>query len=122
MQRSTAFTITMLAFAAPVSLAQEPVAQKPVPLRDTLSIPVQARPPAGMCRIWIADVPVAQQPAPTDCASAVRNKPARGRVLFGDDYVKRESTSRSLSLPPAKGLSPAASKAKRPSVKPDTVP
>ena len=52
-------------------------------------IPASARPPAGMCRIWLDDVPAAQQPAPTDCASAVRNRPAKGRVIFGDDYVKK---------------------------------
>jgi hypothetical protein len=38
-----------------------------------------------MCRIWIDGVPPGQQPAPTDCASAVRNRPSNGRVLFGDD-------------------------------------
>lgn len=40
-----------------------------------------------MCRIWLDDVPASRQPAPTDCASAVRNRPAKGRVIFGDDYV-----------------------------------
>jgi len=38
-----------------------------------------------MCRIWLDDVPPAQQPAPTDCASAVRNRPSNGRVIFGDE-------------------------------------
>ena len=50
-------------------------------------IPASARPPAGMCRIWLDSVPAAQQPAPTDCATAVRNRPAKGRVIYGDDYV-----------------------------------
>jgi hypothetical protein len=45
-------------------------------------------PPAGMCRIWINGVPAGQQPAPTDCASAVRNRPANAKVLFGDDPPK----------------------------------
>jgi len=45
-------------------------------------------PPAGMCRIWIEGVPAGQQPAPTDCASAVKNRPSNGRVLFGDDPKK----------------------------------
>jgi hypothetical protein len=47
-------------------------------------------PPVGMCRIWINDVPAGQQPAPTDCASAVRNRPANGRVLFGDEPPKTQ--------------------------------
>jgi hypothetical protein len=37
-----------------------------------------------MCRIWLKDVPPAQQPAPTDCTAAVKNVPANGRVVFGD--------------------------------------
>src|SRR6266513_6446147 len=52
------------------------------------TIPQESRPPAGMCRIWLDDVPAGQQPAPTDCASAVRNRPANGRVLFGDEPPK----------------------------------
>ena len=50
-------------------------------------IPPGQRPPAGMCRIWLDGVPPGQQPAPTDCATAVRKRPANGRVIFGDDYV-----------------------------------
>ena len=54
------------------------------------AIPENSRPPAGMCRIWLDDVPAAQQPAPTDCATAVKNKPQNGRVIFGDDYAKKD--------------------------------
>ena len=52
-------------------------------------IPREFRPPAGMCRIWLDKVPPKQQPAPTDCPTAVRNRPPDARVLFGDDYVER---------------------------------
>lgn len=71
-------------------------------------IPASERPPAGMCRIWLDDVPSAQQPAPTDCASAVRNRPAKGRVIFGDDYVapKRDTTK---ANPAIKGFAPPKS-------------
>ena len=48
-------------------------------------VPPGHRPPPGMCRIWLEGVPPGQQPAPTDCATAVRNRPGTGRVLFGDD-------------------------------------
>jgi hypothetical protein len=48
-------------------------------------IPEGYRPPPGLCRIWIDNVPPAQQPAPTDCASAIRNKPPNGHVIFSDD-------------------------------------
>lgn len=86
-------------------------------------IPASSRPPAGMCRIWLDGVPAAQQPAPTDCASAVRNRPAKGRVIFGDDYVQRKDTatrdSGSKGRPvPVKGLAPVKSgETKRPPVR-----
>jgi hypothetical protein len=53
------------------------------------SIPVAYRPPPGMCRIWLNGVPPSQQPAPSDCTTAVRMRPANGRVIYGDDYVDR---------------------------------
>ena len=74
-------------------------------------IPASERPPAGMCRIWLDNVPAAQQPAPTDCASAVRNRPAKGRVIFGDDYVapkRKDSTTK--SNPAIKGFAPTDKK------------
>lgn len=55
-------------------------------------VPPAFYPPTGMCRIWINQVPAAQQPAPTDCASAVRNRPANGKVLFGDQPPKGKKT------------------------------
>ena len=48
------------------------------------AIPRQYMPPPGMCRIWLKDVPPAQQPAPTDCATAIRKRPSNGRVVFGE--------------------------------------
>jgi hypothetical protein len=72
-------------------------------------IPAAERPPAGMCRIWLDGVPAAQQPAPTDCATAVRNRPAKGRVIFGDDYVapKRDSTASKGGNPAIMGFAPS---------------
>jgi hypothetical protein len=70
--------------------------------RKPPTIPVESRPPAGMCRIWLDDVPAGQQPAPTDCATAVKNKPQNGRVIFGDDYVKKndKDDAKKKSPPP----------------------
>ena len=49
-----------------------------------MTVPDGYRPPPGMCRIWIQGVPPDRQPAPTDCATAVRRRPANARVIFGD--------------------------------------
>lgn len=72
--------------------------------RTDAIVPRGFAPPAGMCRIWITGVPASQQPAPTDCASAVRNRPANGKVLFGEDPSKakkgkdKKSSSKSNDL------------------------
>ena len=78
-----------------LGVAAESGAQGPPPVRSLApivrrersrpQIPASQMPPAGMCRIWIDSVPASQQPAPTDCASAIRNKPQNGRVIFSDE-------------------------------------
>jgi hypothetical protein len=57
--------------------------------RQQPAVPPAYRPPQGMCRIWIEGVPPDQQPAPTDCVNAVRNRPTNGSVIFGDDVPKK---------------------------------
>ena len=79
-----------LVISAGVAQAQRPVPVRPrsaAQSRESI-VPPGFYPPAGMCRVWINGVPAGQQPAPTDCASAVRNRPANGKVLFGDDPPK----------------------------------
>ena len=79
------FVAGLIAAAAAPAMAQQ---QQPKDSsRRSATIPADARPPKGMCRVWIDGVPAAQQPAPTDCATAVKNRPANGRVIFGDDYA-----------------------------------
>ena len=58
-------------------------------------IPEGHKPPAGLCRIWLSGVPAGQQPAPTDCASAVRNRPGNGRVIFGEKVEQAKLPTRS---------------------------
>lgn len=53
------------------------------------AIPPAYRPPQGMCRVWIEGVAPDQQPAPTDCVTAVRNRPSNGSVIFGDDSPRK---------------------------------
>ena len=89
--RFVAPAVVGLIVSAAVAEAQRPVPAKPrvqqTQGREQI-VPPGFYPPAGMCRIWVNGVPAAQQPAPTDCASAVRNRPANGKVLFGDDPPK----------------------------------
>jgi len=102
MKLSLFFTAAFVALASPSVVSAQ--SRKP-------DIPASERPPAGMCRIWLDNVPAAQQPAPTDCATAVRNRPEKGRVIFGDDYVeqkRQDSTHR--TKPAINGFAPAEKK------------
>jgi hypothetical protein len=51
--------------------------------RRSTNVPPGQMPPAGMCRIWIDGVPPGHQPAPTNCQTAVANRPANARVIWG---------------------------------------
>ncbi len=51
-------------------------------------VPSSHRPPPGLCRVWLDNVPPAQQPAPTDCSSAIKNRPSNGRVIYPDDVPR----------------------------------
>ena len=96
-QLSAVLTIgLLLASAAPV------MAQRGAPKDTARKIPADARPPKGMCRVWIDGVPAAQQPAATDCPTAVKNRPNNGRVIFGDDYPDSSKTKPTdkVKLPP----------------------
>lgn len=57
--------------------------QRPLTTDTSVSIPQSMLPPAGKCRIWMRDVPARQQPAPTDCTTALRQAPANGVLVFG---------------------------------------
>src|SRR6185295_7522434 len=76
----------MIATAMPVAAQQRPAQTQKDTTQKRAPIPADARPPKGMCRIWIENVPAAQQPAATDCPTAIKNLPANGRVIFGDEY------------------------------------
>ena len=93
----------ILAAAAPATAQQG--GQKDS-AKKTAAIPADARPPKGMCRIWIDGVPAAQQPAATDCPTAVKNRPENAQILFGNDFA--DSTKKGgdkPKLPPnAKGF------------------
>lgn len=89
-------------------------------------VPRDRRPPPGLCRIWLDNVPASQQPAPTDCATAVRNRPEGAKVIFPDDRAtpsKARLPMKSLkdSGDPVRSLLPSrdAKPPKKPKKKPD---
>ena len=93
--------IPAYAFAfAVVTVAMPSVAQAQRERDD--AIPKSAWPAAGLCRVWLKDVAPAQQPAPTDCGTAVRNPPSSATVLFGDmpGVVAKQAPGTGLTLPP----------------------
>lgn len=81
-------SVAALAFAAPMGAQQ----------LGPSKVPDGHKPPPGMCRIWIDGVPPGRQAAPTDCPTAVRNRPSNGRVIWGDDE-KRSAEKRDADRP-----------------------
>jgi hypothetical protein len=71
-----------------------PVKAKMVPSKEKIVLPLGFAPPTGMCRIWIEGVPADQQPAPTDCATAVKNRPLNGKVIFSDEKATSTKASK----------------------------
>ncbi len=69
--------------------------------RISESVPTHMMPPAGKCRIWVDGVTPAQQPAPTDCQTALRQRPTNGVVVFGPVERTDEGSSafRGRALP-----------------------
>ncbi len=70
------------------------------------SMPAQMMPPAGKCRIWMEGVPASRQPAPTDCATALRQKPANGTVIYGPPA--RDAGNARFQAAPARDARPKA--------------
>ena len=100
-----ALIVGFVANAAPLVAQRAP--QKDSAKKNESAVPVESRPPKGMCRIWLDGVPAAQQPAVTDCSTAIKNRPSNGKVLFGDDYADSTKTKQGdkPKLPPgAKGF------------------
>ncbi len=98
--------LVALGAAARPAAAQEPA-------RDaSLQVPITFTPPAGLCRVWLGGVPASQQPAPTDCASAIKNRPANAAVVFGpkrrSESSELESFTRRAGFPTARQVSPSA--------------
>jgi hypothetical protein len=82
------------------------------PQEPSPRVPGAFTPPAGMCRLWIEGVPASQQPAPTDCAHAIRNRPPNANVLFGpplrSEAMELEPFARRSGKMPIRQLAPGS--------------
>jgi hypothetical protein len=89
------------------SLAALPLGAQEKSTKETKAsstVPQSAQPPAGMCRVWLENVPASQQPAPTDCATAIKNRPNNARLIFGnlkDEAAKAPQNAQKSSPPPS---------------------
>ena len=107
--RRGASALRALGVAAAVAVLAAPAGAQG---RD--EIPDEYRPPPGMCRVWIDGVPASRQPAPTDCPTAIRNRPSNARVIFGERQPPPSTPAG------ARGLRPSDRGNDRPDEKPDT--
>ena len=88
--------LSVLLFALAFLLPVRGVAQSSSQSKEKdAPVPKAYLPPAGMCRIWVDNVPPGRQPAPTSCTTAIRNKPPNARVIFppGKDGKSAEPKS-----------------------------
>ena len=89
--------VAVIALAAASQAGAQQVRSFTTPERrpaQKVNIPRAYLPPKGMCRIWIDSVPARQQPAPTDCATAIRNKPQNGQVIFSEERDRDKNDNR----------------------------
>lgn len=71
-------------FGAILALPAGSLGAQEKPKEDRNAVPSTAIPPKGMCRLWLKDVAAAQQPAATDCATAIKSRPQNAMIIFGD--------------------------------------
>lgn len=92
--------------------------------RTADTVPDRMLPPAGKCRIWMSGVPAPQQPAPTDCATALRQRPANGIVLYGPSAREtgRERFDPRAGVTPAKPQRESTPSQAKPPAKPSSEP
>jgi len=98
--RTAAIAALVLAFHSAPAFAQGrpvPVKGKIVPSKTSIPLPPGFAPPSGMCRIWLVGDPAEKQPEPTDCATAVKNRPLNGTVIFSEEKATKTKSSKKKS-------------------------
>jgi hypothetical protein len=92
----TIFLLLGSAKAGAQALAPRTSKEKPEPKareKQEQLVPKAYIPPRGMCRIWVDNVPATRQPAPTDCPTAIRNRPPNAKVIFGQARAKDDKAA-----------------------------
>src|SRR5688572_20321122 len=85
--RASAVLFAAAYATAPAAAGAQTLVREDKP--DTAAgVPRGLMPPSGKCRVWMDGVPATRQPAPTDCATALRKKPANARVIYGPNTVE----------------------------------
>ncbi len=106
------FPALLLASAAAAQEPRERPSREPQVREQQPRVPDAFTPPVGLCRLWINGVPASQQPAPTDCANAIRNRPANAAVVFGpqrrSETTEMPSFAGRAQLPVMRQLAPSA--------------
>ena len=116
-------SLYVLLFAAAVGGGSLQAQARPQPQDPRSAVPRTHLPPPGMCRIWLDNVPPAQQPAPTDCASAARNLPRNGRLIYNEELrAPTLPLIKSLKDPPPPRKGPDEQPAPAKTVGPDGKP
>ena len=85
--------LSLLCLSPLAVAAQERTLERPA----ASDVPREMLPPSGKCRIWMEGVAPAQQPAPTDCQTALRQRPTNGTVVFGP--ATKEAPARGFVRP-----------------------
>jgi hypothetical protein len=100
--RASAVLLASAYLTAPAAVGAQTLVREAKP--DTApGVPKGMMPPSGKCRVWMDGVPATRQPAPTDCATALRKKPANARVIYGPNTVE----ARQAGLDPARDRRPS---------------
>lgn len=97
-------TVRILCLAGSLaSLTALPMSAQEKSTKETKAtniVPPSAQPPAGLCRVWLENVPTSQQPAPTDCATAIKNRPQNAKLVFGNLQDEAAKPPRRFEAPP----------------------
>lgn len=97
MLKALLFLILVAGPARVVAQGTKPAQQQEKGAQKDAPVPKAYLPPAGMCRVWVDNVPAGRQPAPTDCATAIRNRPPNARVIFPAEKSGRSAAPKGFA-------------------------